>query len=365
MAFNPLQLNVHSILLTSAALLITSLSCARQQEKKTPRKNTAFTILSPNHNTRITNGDSLTISYTNPNDTNYDSVVAYINHTRLLKFSQRQSARVYIQVPKYGHSKLRLTAFNNGQAEQSTSNTLLILPKHTPQIYSYKIINNYPHDKHAYTQGLEVHGDTLYESTGTYGASSLRKVILKTGKVVHKIDLESKFFGEGICILNGLIYQLTWTEQSCLVYQQTTLDLQARLPYTGEGWGLTTDGQHLIMSNGSPTIKFLHPNNLSQHKSIEVCTPQGTVSQLNELEMVNDELWANIYTTDLIARIDTASGAVKSFINLKGILPNHLREAHTDVLNGIAYNKKTKQIFVTGKNWQRLYEIIVVPSKNK
>lgn len=229
----------------------------------------------------------------------------------------------------------------------------------TPKVYGYKVVASYPHDERAYTQGLQIHNNTLYEGTGLYGNSSVRIVDLKSGNNLKNKDLSKQYFGEGICVFHDLLYQLTWHEQTCLVYNSKTLELQTTIPYTGEGWGLTTDGKYLIMSNGTNVITFRSPNDFSVQKEIKVFSDRGAVSYLNELELINGELWANVYGSDYIVRIDTASGAVNSIVNLKGLLPNNLRDKNTDVLNGIAYNEKTGQIFVTGKNWKRLFEIKV------
>ncbi|MGL4364123.1 MAG: glutaminyl-peptide cyclotransferase [Bacteroidales bacterium] len=355
---------VMTLVLTCIAIFATSLSCARQQRQKNTRQEIRIRITSPLQNSKVTSGDSITISYTcSSNKLQHDSVIAFLNQTPILKFNQEKSSKVCLKASKYGYHTLRIKAFNKNQVEQSKNIPILILPKNAPKLYSYKILNSFPHDNNAYTQGLEIHGDTLYESTGGYGTSSLRKVMLKTGKILQNLTLENNFFGEGMCCLNNLIYQLTWREQTCFVYDKHTMQLQKTLPYSGEGWGITSDGKSLIMSNGSAIIKFLNPESLIQYKTIEVCTHQGTLSNLNELEIINGELWANVYTTDIIARIDTASGAVNGIINLKEILPKHLYQNHTDVLNGIAYNKKTGKIFITGKNWQRIYEVAIIPTK--
>lgn len=229
-----------------------------------------------------------------------------------------------------------------------------------PKVYGYKLVASYPHDERAYTQGLQFHNNTLYEGTGLYGQSSVRIVELSSGKTLKNKYLSKQYFGEGICVFHDLLYQLTWHEQTCFVYNSKTLELQAAIPYEGEGWGLTSDGKRLIMSNGTNVITFRSPNDFSVQKRLEVYTDKGAVSYLNELELINGELWANVYGADYLVRIDTANGMVNSIVNLQGLLPNKLRDKNTDVLNGIAYNEKTGQLFVTGKNWKRLFEVKVV-----
>ena len=228
-----------------------------------------------------------------------------------------------------------------------------------PKRYGYRVVAAYPHDERAYTQGLQIHDGALYESTGQYGQSSVRIVDLKSGNVLKIRYLQNNFFGEGICVFNGLLYQLTWREQTCFVYDCKTLELLAALRYDGEGWGLTADDRRLIMSNGTSTITFRSPNDFAVRKRLEVHTDKGAVGNLNELELINGELWANVYGANYVVRIDTASGAVNSVVSFEGLLPSALKDRSTDVLNGIAYNEKTGQIFVTGKNWKRLFEVRV------
>jgi glutamine cyclotransferase len=241
----------------------------------------------------------------------------------------------------------------------SGSRVLQILPDFAPTQQSYQIIKSYPHDAHAYTQGLLYHNGYLYESTGQYGASGLRKVNLADGKVLKLKEIPKEYFGEGLCLLNNLLYQLTWRENKCFVYDINTFEIKNTLNIYGEGWGLTNNNKHLIMSNGSHIVSYFSPNDFSMVKQLEVCTNTGYVNHINELELINGELWANVYMTDNIVRIDTSSGAVVGVVNLQNILPRSLQNQNTDVLNGIAYDEKSKRIFVTGKNWLRLYEIIV------
>jgi glutamine cyclotransferase len=242
---------------------------------------------------------------------------------------------------------------------------LCLAPLAAQKKYGYKVVHSYPHDNTAYTQGLFFHNGILYESTGLYGQSSIRKVNIERGEIIDSKPLERRYFGEGAAMLNGLLYQLTWREGLCFVYDAQTLALQYQLRYAGEGWGLTTDGKQMIMSDGSHTIRFLSPQTFKEERQINVRSSTGYVSQLNELEMVEGELWANIYTTNFIARIDTATGKVLGMIDLTGILPTPLRTRTTDVLNGIAYDATHKRIFVTGKNWKQLYEIEVVEKSTK
>ena len=231
--------------------------------------------------------------------------------------------------------------------------------------YSYSVVAEYPHDMRGYTQGLFVHDGMMYESVGQYGQSELRKVDIKTGEVIQKKSLDTRFFAEGSCALNGKIYQLTWREKTCFVYDLSTFEEVGKFNYSGEGWGLTTDGKHLIMSDGSSILKFLNPENFAEVRYINVSYEGSALPFLNELEYIDGEIWANVYLQDYIVRINPANGKVTGIVLLHDLLPRTLRTSQTDVLNGIAYDADTKQIYVTGKNWLRLYEIKALPMSKK
>lgn len=227
--------------------------------------------------------------------------------------------------------------------------------------YSYKILAEYPHDVQAYTQGLFIHQGILYESTGQYGQSSLRRVDLKTGRIVDIVPLLKRFFAEGACVLNDKIYLLTWQEQTVLVFDLKTLRQIGEFRYQGEGWGLTTDGKHLIMSDGSSSLRFMNPDTFAEVRHVNVTYKGSAHAMLNELEYIEGEVWANVYTRDYLLRINPENGTVTGIVYLNNILPAALRTRNTDVLNGIAYDAATKKIVVTGKNWPKLYEIAALP----
>lgn len=330
------------------------------QRKRTPAAAAPalkLQLTSPQNNAKVKNGDRLTVSC-RLNGAKYDSVVAYLDGRRMAHVADT-STDVKAATKTLGSKILKVAAFSEGKEVAAARASITVLAPSAPKSYGYTVVNAYPHDEHAYTQGLQVYRDELYEGLGIYGQSSVRRVDLKSGEVLQQKELHNKYFGEGICILNGLLYQLTWREQTCLVYNLETLEQQAALPYSGEGWGLTTDGACLIMSNGSNAICFVSPGSFAVQKRLEVYTDRGAVENLNELELINGEIWANVYGSDNIVRIDTASGAVTGVVSMKNLLPSNLRSRHTDVLNGIAYNEKTGQIFVTGKNWKRLFEVVV------
>lgn len=231
-----------------------------------------------------------------------------------------------------------------------------------PPIASYEVLNTYPHDPNAFTQGLIYEDGWLYEGTGLNGRSTLRKVVLETGEVVQSIDLDSQHFGEGITSFGDRIYQLTWQSQIGFIYDKATFEQVGTFSYLTEGWGLTHDGTHLIMSDGSATIFFLDPETLTTVRTITVTDPNGPVMRLNELEYVEGEIYANIWQTDVIVRISPTTGDVLGWISLSGLLSEQDRQEHqVDVLNGIAYDPVNKRLFVTGKLWPKLFEIRIVP----
>lgn len=231
-----------------------------------------------------------------------------------------------------------------------------------PPTYTYTVINTFPHDPAAFTQGLVYHDGGLYEGTGRWGESSLREVVLETGSVVRSHPLEAQYFGEGITLLHDRIYQLTWQEQTGFVYDRATFEPLQTFSYPTEGWGITHDGERLIVSDGTSTIYFWDPETLQEIGRIAVRDHEGPLNRLNELEFVDGEIWANIWLTDRIARISPETGDVLGYIDLTGLLDTSELAEPVDVLNGIAYDPDTGRIFVTGKLWPSLFEIEVVPS---
>ena len=226
-----------------------------------------------------------------------------------------------------------------------------------PRQYGVKVVKEYPHDRAAYTQGLFFHDGDLYESTGQCGETSFRKVDLETGKPLRKLDFDRKYFGEGSVILDGYMYMLTWTSKVAFVYDAATLKYVKTCAYPREGWGLTTDGKSLIASDGSAYLYFMDSSFQVQRK-LKVTMNDRPVRLLNELEWINGKIWANVYTTDMIVIINPSSGKVEGVVDCSGLLPAHLRKADTDVLNGIA--EKDGRIFLTGKNWPRMYEVRLI-----
>jgi glutamine cyclotransferase len=232
-------------------------------------------------------------------------------------------------------------------------------------LYGFVVKNSYPHDPQAFTQGLFFRDGHLYESTGRNGSSSLRKVDLGTGKVLQRADLPAEVFGEGSTPVGRDIVAITWTSQVGYVFDMKTFKLKHSFKYAGEGWGLASDAKHVYMSDGSAFIRILDPKTYREVRRIQVSHEGKPVAQLNELEMVEGELFSNVWGTDLIVRIDPASGKIKGVINLAGLLPPAQRgTADPDaVLNGIAWDSARRRLFVTGKLWPKVFEIELVPLK--
>ena len=228
-------------------------------------------------------------------------------------------------------------------------------------VQGYKVIKSYPHDPDAFTQGLFFHEGFLYEGTGLHGRSTIRKVELATGRIVQAVELPGEFFGEGITRWGDRLIGLTWQEQTAFVLDLKTFKLWRKFSYPGEGWGITHNDRELIMSDGTAELRFLDPNSFKEVRRLRVTADGRPVAMLNELEWVDGEVWANVWQTDRIARIHPKTGVVTGWIDLTGLLPQ--RRGSDDVLNGIAYDAKTKRVFVTGKLWPRLFEIQLTPAR--
>lgn len=228
--------------------------------------------------------------------------------------------------------------------------------------YSLEIVAEYPHDTEAYTQGLFIHDGVLYESTGLHGKSSFRKVDLETGKVLEKMNFDKKYFIEGSVIWKDNLYILTWESRMAFIYDAATLEYKSSWKYPREGWGITTDGKNLIASDGSANLYFLDEN-FAQMKKVLVTIDGRPVRFLNELEYIDGKVWANVYTSDEIVIIDPKDGKIEGVVDCRGLLPAELRTPSVDVLNGIAYDPDTDKLYLTGKNWPRLYEVRIVEKK--
>jgi glutaminyl-peptide cyclotransferase len=230
-----------------------------------------------------------------------------------------------------------------------------------PSAFTFSTVNTYPHDDTAFTQGLVYADSIFYEGTGLFGASSIRKVAPATGEILKVRNNSAAFFGEGIALFNDKIYQITWKSGICFVYDKKTFEISDQFSYTTEGWGLTHDGTNLIMSDGTANIYFRDPTTFLETKRIQVTDDTGPIKNLNELEYIKGAIYANIWLTDRIAKIDPQTGQVISWIDLTNLLPQKDRRNSDAVLNGIAYDPESDRLFVTGKWWPTIYEIRLVP----
>jgi len=226
--------------------------------------------------------------------------------------------------------------------------------------YGYRVVNAYPHDRSAFTQGLAFEDGVLYEGTGLRGHSTLRRVELETGRILQTRELPARFFGEGVTVYGDRIIQLTWQSNMGFVYNKDSFELLQLFGYATEGWGITHDGQRLVMSDGTPTLHFLDPQTFGEISRIEVCDSDGPVTGLNELEYVRGEIYANVWPTDRIVRIAPQTGRVTGWIELGGLLSPEEQTEPVDVLNGIAYDPRNDRLFLTGKLWPRLFEIELI-----
>jgi len=227
-------------------------------------------------------------------------------------------------------------------------------------VYSYRVVAVFPHDARAFTQGLVYDGGDFYEGTGLRGRSSLRKVDLETGEVMQYLALDDQYFGEGVTLFADKLYQLTWQSHIGFIYDKASFQPLATFSYPTEGWGLTHDGQVLIMSDGTPTLHFLDPDTLQELRQVSVHDEHGPVRRLNELEYIDGEVYANIWQTNRIARIDPQTGQVRAWIDLTGLLTPE-EQAAANVLNGIAWDEAGQRLFVTGKLWPKLFQIELTP----
>lgn len=302
----------------------------------------------------------LNISLIEKNNNPIDSVQLTIDNEKII-LSDNFNAKLDIKDYKLGRHTITALVFYTKKTKKITK-TVYFLADAAPAIYDYKIVNTYPHDKNAYTQGLEIHDGFLYESTGQNGRSSLRKTELKTGKVLQKIDLDNQYFGEGMTKFGDSIFMLTWRKGLGFIYDFNTFEEKGTFKYKNslEGWGLTNNGEKLIKTDGTERIWFLNPKTQAEESYIEAYTNKRKVEKLNELEYINGKIYANVYQQNSILIVDAKTGKIDGVANLNGLKDKVEQHAQLDVLNGIAYDKSTNKLYVTGKNWNKLFEIELI-----
>lgn len=333
------------------------ISCGSNSDTKTSDFSLA---LSPEKN-EFQLGENLEVRLNNPKNRQIDSTRFYFEETYLGSASGAGSVNLQLEDQKLGNQKIRAMVFSEGETD-TVQLSVKIFNNTAPELFTYRIINTFPHDREAYTQGLEFYRDTLYESTGQYGSSSLRKTNFETGEILQKVELDDKYFAEGISILNNKIYQLTWNEGVGFIYNVEDLERTGSFQYlqSKEGWGLCNDQNKFYKSDGTEKIWILNSETLAEEDFIQPTTHRSISTQLNELEWVEGKIYANTYQKDGVAIINPENGAIEGLINFQGLRDQVTQHPKLDVLNGIAYNPNTKKLYVTGKNWDKLFEVEIV-----
>ncbi len=325
-------------------------SCGSNSEQR----KSDFKLKSNAKKNTISNNETLIINLENPKKHIVDSVTYTLN-------GQNVSQNVNLKNAKLGRQTIKASVYFNGQM-QNTSLNIIILSSVSPNIYSFKVINEYPHDIASYTQGLEFYNGELYESTGQLGKSKLRKVNYKTGEILKNIDLPREYFGEGITILNDNVYLLTWQSGIGFVYDIDSFEKTSSFKYgkSKEGWGLCNHDGKIFKSDGTEKIWELDSNTLAEKEYIQAYTNKGKIGNINELEWINGKIYANRYQKNGVAIINPKNGAIEGVVDFSSLKNKVKQHATLDVLNGIAYNPDTKTVFVTGKHWDKLFEVKII-----
>ncbi|RZJ27864.1 MAG: glutaminyl-peptide cyclotransferase [Flavobacterium sp.] len=302
-------------------------------------------------------GDKATLEITNPDNATVDSIVYSVNDERIGSVKGNNKTVLDLKGKKFGYQNLKAVVYFNGENVEVTSRIELVSDIEA-KLLKYTVVNKYPHDVKSFTEGLEFFRDTLMESTGQNGKSYFRKLDYRTGKVFKQVDIDSKYFGEGITVIGGKIYQLTWQSNVGFIYDANTLKKEKTFNFDKpiEGWGMTNDGKYIYQTDGTEKVWKMDPATQKMIGSINVYWAANKIKSLNEIEYINGKIYGNIWQKDAIAIINPETGAVEGVCDLSG-LRKDVKNADAEVLNGIAYNPKTKTIFVTGKNWDTLFEI--------
>ena len=344
--------------LTLSILALLAYSCGGE---KNLDKN--YSIATTAVKNSMVNGGAIAISVKAKKNYVIDSIIYMLDGEKIVSTKEATNFKTNLESPTLGLKTLTANIFTE-VGKTSASQQINLLSNKAPKIYGYKIVNRYPHKTDAYTQGLEFVGDTLYESNGQYGESTLRKLEYSTGEVLQEIKLGDQYFAEGLTVLNDKIYQLTWRENTGFIYDLNSFSKTGSFAYgkSKEGWGLCNDGTTIYKSDGSSKIWKLDPNNLTEKSFIEPTDNKRVYKKFNELEFVNGKIYANTYQLPSIAIIDPETGALEGIIDLKS-LPGEVQsglDKQNQVLNGIAFKANENRLFVTGKHWNTLFEIEIV-----
>ena len=342
-----------------STLFIISLFLVSCGDKKGNNATSTSSFSAPESGQLVKSGELVNIDLVYSDDL-IDSIQYLVDTTKIETKTDTSVFQLITTDLSLGSRLITAKIFRKGVVEEVTANIVLVSSK-IPERYGYKIIKTYNHSTNSYTQGLEFHDGAFYEGTGTEGNSKLMKVA-EDGKILQQINLDAQYFGEGITIIGDKIIQLTYTEKVGFEYDKNTFKLLKTFPYNhaAEGWGLTFDGETIYNTDGSNKIFLLDKNSYQPKSFIEVYDNVGTVDSLNELEWIDGKIYANIYTSELVGIINPKTGEVEAYINLMGLPHGPLTEPAQEVLNGIAYDKKGKRLFVTGKNWDKLFQIELV-----
>ena len=303
--------------------------------------------------------DSVTLEIQNAENKKIDSIIYYVNDVKIASKKSAEKLVMPLQDKKLGYQNLKALVYFEGENVETMSR-IEVISNVEPKLLNYTIVNTFAHDTLAFTEGLEFYRDTLIESTGQEGFSHFRKYDYKTGKVYKQVNLDNQYFGEGITVINNKIYQLTYKSLIGFIYDANSLKKLKTFNYDKkiEGWGMTNDGKNIYQSDGTEKIWTMDPETQKMTDYINVYTNSNKIKSINELEWIDGKIYGNIWQKDAIAIINPVTGAVEGVLNLAG-LRTYLKNKSAEVLNGIAYNPKTKTIFVTGKNWDKMFEIRV------
>ena len=303
--------------------------------------------------------ESVTLEIQNTQNKTIDSIIYYVNDAKVASKKGAEKVSLALLDKKLGYQNLKALVYFEGENVETTAR-IEVISNVVPKLLNYTIVNTFAHDTLAFTEGLEFYRDTLIESTGQKGISHFRKYDYKTGKVFKQVNLENEYFGEGITVINNKIYQLTWQSNVGFIYDANTLKKLKTFPYDKkiEGWGMTHDDKHIYQSDGTEKIWKMDPETQKMVDYINVYTNSNKIKSINELEWIDGKIYGNIWQKDAIAVINPTTGAVEGVLDLSG-LRGKVTNKDAEVLNGIAFNPKTKTIFVTGKNWDKLFEIRV------
>ena len=304
----------------------------------------------------ISNTDTLKLSLSNPSNKKIDSVNYVMNNSAVADIFSLQNSSL-------GEKMIKAEVFYDGKKEVALQKVIVVNVS-TPKLYTYELLNTYPHDITSYTQGLEFYNGVLYESTGQYGESKLRALDYKNDAILNNVNLSRSYFGEGLTVLNDKIYQLTWKEGRGLIYDVNTFETLGSFNYgqSKEGWGLCNDGRQLYKTDGSENIWILNAETLEEERFVQAYTNKGRLTNLNELEWVEGKIYANRYQKNGVAIINPINGAIEAVLDFKDLKNKVTNHPGLDVLNGMAYNPDTKTLFVTGKRWDKLFEVRIIPA---